>query len=341
MNLKEKITYFFSMLITKLINRNKNVRLYSFQNILCIKEDEIGDLCYSLHVFKSLKNQFPSAKITLLCKPFAVALVKNDPSVNRAISNWNDLNEKYDIIVDLRGSAKSNWYALLHPPKIRLDRGAVRFRNKMKGKHPHEVITNLSIIEPLLDDKDKVNNPELFFGKEEIQKSESFVSSKSISSYIVLHTGARRELRKWPLKNYAAIASYIKNNKNLEIIFCGDNSDTKDIEMIQQMIPFKTFSVAGTFNLPEFAALVSKAKLFIGNESGPLHIAAVSGVPSLGLFGPGEPYVFYPYGKKVDYLHHVLECNPCDQVHCVHPENPCIQRISIDEVQSKIESLLN
>ncbi len=340
-NLKEKSVYFFSMIISKLINGKKNVREFSFQNILCIREDEIGDLCYSLPVFKSLKQQFPNAKITLLCKPFAVSLVENDPSIDKAISNWSDLAGNYDLIVDLRGSMKSNRYALMHRPKIRLDRGTVRFRNKMKGTHPHEVITNLSVIEPLLNDKSKVSAPELYFGDEELRKAEAFVSSNTIRSFAVIHAGARRELRKWSLKNYAAIAAYLKEKKELDIIFCGDQTDVKDIEAIQQTLSFRTFSMAGDFSLSAFAALVSKASVFIGNESGPLHIASVAGAPSLGLFGPGEPHVFYPKGKRTAFLHHVLECNPCDQIHCVHPDNPCVQRITLEEVKNKIEWLLS
>ncbi len=328
------------MLISKIINGNKNLRHQTFQRILCIREDEIGDLCYSLHIFKSLKKQFPDAELTLLCKPFAISLVKNDSAIAEAISNWNDLTGNYDLIVDLRGSSKSNWYALMHLPKIRVDRGTIRYINMLKGTHPHEATTNLQVIEPLLDEKNKIQKPELFYDADELRKAVGFLSRNNISKFAMLHIGARRELRRWPLKNYAALATYLKEQRQLEVIFCGDKGDRNSIEQIQKIIPFTTFSVAGDFSLSEFSGLVSKASLFVGNESGPLHIAAVAGIPSLGLFGPGEPLVFYPQGKRTAFLHHVLECNPCDQVHCVHPDNPCINRISIEEVKEKVEWLL-
>lgn len=339
-NIKEKSVYFFSMMISKMINRKKNIRDFSFQNILCFREDEIGDLCYSLHVFKSLKKQFPQSKITLLCKPFATLLVKNDPNIDKITSNRNELSGKYDLIVDLRPNWKSVWYAMFHRPAFRLDRATVRYRNKLKGQHPHEVITNLQVIESLLDEKNKFQSPELFFDDNDLKKAESFLAGNKIQSFAVLHTGARRELRKWSKENYASLAVYLKEKKQLEIIFCGDKSDVKDIEQIQQLIPFNTFSIASDFSLSEFSSLVSKAKLFVGNESGPLHIASVAGTPSLGLFGPGEPHVFYPFGKRTTFLHHILECNPCDQIHCVYPQQPCIQRITMDEVKSKVGSLV-
>lgn len=340
-NLREKSVYFFSMMITRIINGNKKIHEFSFQNILCIREDEIGDLCYSLHVFKSLKKQYPSAKITLLCKPFAIQLVKNDPDVDKATSDWKELTNDYDLIVDLRGSRKSNLYALKHRPRIRLDRGTVRYQNKLKGNHPHEVITNLQVIGPLLDDENKISTPRIYIDHAESGKAERYLSENNIHAFAVLHIGARRELRRWPLKNYATLAVYLKEQHQLDILFCGDKSDLTSITTVTNLIPFKTFSIAADFSLLEFSAVVSKADLFVGNESGPLHIASVSDTPSLGLFGPGEPNVFYPVGKKTAYLHHVLECNPCDQIHCVHPHNPCIHRITIEEVIEKVQLLLN
>jgi ADP-heptose:LPS heptosyltransferase len=328
------------MIISKVINGNKNLQHLSFQNILCIKEDEIGDLCYSVQVFESLKNQFSEAKITILCKPFAIPLVKNNPFITQATSNWNDLTGDYDLIVDLRGSWRSNLYALRNLPKARLDRGTVRFRNKLKGSHPHEVTTNLQVIEPLIEEINKAAVPQFFLGSDELKKADQFLNQNKISSFAVLHTGARRQLRKWPLSNYAALAHFLKEEKHLDIIFCGDQSDLIDVKDTQKLISFNTYSVAGNFSISEFSALVSKAKLFVGNESGPLHIASVVKVPSLGLFGPGEPYIFYPYGRRTDFIHHILECNPCDQVHCVHPENTCMQRITLEEVKKKIEQLL-
>src|SRR6186713_1752480 len=109
-SLPEKLIYLCSMIITKLINRDKDLRAYSFTNILCIKEDEIGDLCYSLHVFDMLKKQYPEARITLLCKPFAVSLTRDNPNIDYTTSRTEELTGDYDLIVDLRGS----WWSLFH-----------------------------------------------------------------------------------------------------------------------------------------------------------------------------------------------------------------------------------
>src|SRR6478609_7487010 len=117
---REKLIYFTSMLLSKAINGSKDIRGYTPEHILCIKQDEIGDVCYTLHVFDMLRKQFPEAKITLLCKPFAITLMNNNPAITHLTSNFNDLIHKYDLIIDLRGSWRSLLFAVTHWPKIRL-----------------------------------------------------------------------------------------------------------------------------------------------------------------------------------------------------------------------------
>jgi ADP-heptose:LPS heptosyltransferase len=327
------------MLLSKTINGGKDKQAYQPQHILCIKQDEIGDVVYSLHVFEMLHAQFPDAKITLLCKPFAITLLNNNPSITHLTSNFNDLIHTYDLIVDLRGSWRSIFFAITHWPKLRLDRATIRFDNAQKGKHPHEVFTNLQVVEPIITPEHRQTNPRIFASKADLKKADDFLLDNNIGRFALIHMGARKKLRKW--NQYPELLQYLHTKHKLTIIFIGDQSDLKDIQLVRSTLPFETFSIANFFNLTELYAIAQKAALYVGNESGPLHIAAISGVPTIGLYGPGEPTVFYPYGPKTAVLHHVLECNPCDQVHCVHPENPCINRITLMEVFEKVESFLS
>ena len=328
------------MLITSWINRNMELKKQQVASILCTREDEIGDVCYSMHVFRLLKMQFPGSRITFLCKQQAADLVRHCPDVDEIVTKWDDVKSNFDLIVDLRPSLKSNLFALRNRPNVRVDRGTVRFRNKLKGHHPHEVITNYKVVEPLLEFDGSSLKPSVYQGENDLEKAKKFIAANTLASFAVIHAGARRELRKWPLDRYAETATLLKKEYGLDIVFCGGIEDISDIAKLRELISFPVYSIAGDFSLSEYAAFVSQAKLFIGNESGPLHIASVSGVPSLGIFGPGEPFVFYPEGRKTAWLHEVLECNPCDQIHCIHPENPCIRRISIAAVMEKVKILL-
>ena len=162
-----------------------------------------------------------------------------------------------------------------------------------------------------------------------------------MKKFAIFHCEARRELRKWSPDKFANTAKYIHQKYGFDIVFAGDKNDVEDIRKIQDKIPFATLNVAGNFTLSAFATLASKAKLFIGNESGPLHIATASKCKSLGLYGPGVPVTFYPWGLNASYIHHVLDCNPCDQIHCVRRGNSCMDMITELEVQEKISKLKN
>jgi len=85
--------------------------------------------------------------------------------------------------------------------------------------------------------------------------------------------------------------------------------------------------------------LLAEAHLMVGNESGPMHLAVAAGCPTVGLFGPGEPEIFSPKVPFFRALHKKLPCNPCGQVRCVLPDNPCMNRIPVEEVMQAVLEL--
>jgi ADP-heptose:LPS heptosyltransferase len=335
----EKLVYFSSLILSKMLNFNKHIRRIAVKNILVIKLDAVGDMVYATPVFKLLKQKYPESKLTVFCRKSIEPLIKYDPCLNLITTNLNQLEKKYDLIIDLRGDFQTLKYALFNPPTFRLDRGTIRFRNKLKGKHPHELTTNAQIIEPIIKVDYTSLKPEIYFSDEDERLVNNYLKQNRISNFAVLHVGANRDLRKWSLKKFAELANYLKNQIQLEIIFVGSSEDMIDVQKVQNEISFKSFSIAGEFSWTAYAALVQKAKLFVGNESGPLHVAAAMQTPLVGLFGPGEANVFYPFGEKSTFVHHVLLCNPCDQINCVHLENTCMQRINLSEVINKINAL--
>lgn len=339
-NWREQLIYGASAFITQLINSGRNPKKLLFEQILFIKDDEIGDLCYAIPVFAMIKKQFPAAKTTLLCKEFAKGLVMADQNIDRIVTDWSEIKGNYDLLIELRGTWKSNWYALKSLPKYRLDRGSVKLKNKFSGKRLHETEINYKIVESLISEENKTIIPVLFQLKEDEQEANQFLLSNNLSRFAVIHTGTRRALKKWPIERFQKIAVYLKEIYSLDIIFIGDKNDIEDIKKLQATFPFITYSTAGIVSLGGYSALVKKASIYIGNDSGPLHISALNGTPSIGMYGPVAPDTFYPPVKNAIVMHKVLPCNPCDQINCVHPENPCIQRISLEEVKEKIAVLI-
>lgn len=335
----EKLIYFLSAILSKIINFPKDFEQIKVKNILIIKLDDAGDMVYATPIFKLIKQKYPEAKTTLWCKNATSELIKHDPFLDFIITKKKQLEPKYDLILDLRGNIDSLKYAILHPSKIRLDRGTIRLKNKLKGQHPHELQTNFEIIKILVNNLKTALKPQIYYSKDDENLAQTYIDENNLERFAVLHVGANKELRKWPLANYTALANMLKNQYQLDLVFVGNTQDIEDVEQVRSGLEFKAYSVAGNFSWTQYAALVKKAALFVGNESGPLHVAAAMETPLVGLFGPGEPRVFYPYGEKSTFVHHVLSCNPCDQIHCVQLGNTCMQRINLTEVLDQIKAL--
>lgn len=307
------------------------------KTILIVKWDEIGDMATTTHVFKLLRNDYPDADITLLCKNFVKPLVVHDPHLDHIITDIAAFNQAYDLVVELRGTYSTLWRSIRYMAQYRTSRAEIRFKNK--GRQLHEIATNTAVAASVTRAADPDQKPVLYYSETEKNNVATFLNNAGIKRYAVLHAGARRVLRQWPPDRFAAIALFLKETFELDIVFAGTEDEEAQINHIRQMTAFPTHLFTRGFSLSEFACLCSGAAVFVGNESGPLHIASSFGIPLIGLYGPGVPDVFYPTGDNSRVLHHVLRCNPCNQIDCVVPENPCIQRIMVLDVCNELLNL--
>ncbi len=333
----EQILYVANILANKLLFRQKVVD--APKTILVVKWDEIGDMATCTHVFASLKLSYPDSELTVLCKPFVKNLVINDPHIDKVLTDGSEYHRVYNLVVELRGTWKTLFKAIRYKAKYRVSRAETRLKHK--GRQLHEIHTNMEIVRPLLLEGVTGSMPVLYYNEKDAARVSEFLENNHIGRFALIHAGARRKLRQWNLDRFALAAQYLHEKYGLEIIFVGSGEDKKDIESINSYLDFKTFDFSSGFSLSEFGSLCSRASFYLGNESGPMHIASAFKVPMIGLFGPGVPNVFYPLSEKSVVLHHVLSCNPCDQIHCVHPENPCISRIMAGDVFEKIDEILH
>lgn len=333
---KEQILFLANVLTDKFINlfgRKTNVK-----SILVVKLDEIGDMVACTHVFENLKKQYPNSNLMVLCKPFVTSLIQNDPFVDSIITDTKFWNSRFDLVVELRGNWTTLIKSFMYFPKYRLSRAQVRLKNK--GNQLHEYKTNYEVIKQLIDIENPALSPKLYFSEQNILNVNEYIKENNLNKIAIFHVGARKKLRQWKLDNFVQVASFLHLNYQTQIVFIGSGDDQNDISQVMQQLEFKSYSIVDKLNLVEFAYLCSKSYLYIGNESGPLQIASLYSIPIFALFGPGVPNVFYPVGEHVKIFHHVLDCNPCDQINCVVPDNPCINRISVEDVCHQMVNIL-
>lgn len=162
----------------------------------------------------------------------------------------------------------------------------------------------------------------------------TFLEEHNIKSFIglcVTSSGTSANNRRWPY-----FKQLIKQIKEDIIIFASPNEDVTSF-LIQERV----FVCARTIG--EMITVLKKCKIFISNDTGPMHIAAAQGVKTIGLFGPNISIRFGPYGKNNTALSHHLPCSPCINVHKAEipdcKDAKCMKLINVEEVLKVIQSL--
>ena len=270
--------------------------------VLFITSTRIGDAVLSTSILNYLKNRFPHCSLYIATGKTAALLFKNFKNVKKIFIlekkffkiHWLELwsrtfFNKWDIVIDLRGSIIS--YFLFNKKKYvyksinknihRLDELAIL----METKH-----LPLPLIPVLKKDMKKI--------------SKDFLKLKNS---IAIGASANWPAKIWPSKNFVKlIHMFLKEKqfgKKKSIVFFGSSKDLKNIKKITKHLKkFKVKNFCGKLNLIEVAAHLKKCKIFIGNDSGLMHIASVSGIPTLGLFGPSLESRYAPKGNNAYYI---------------------------------------
>ena len=157
---------------------------------------------------------------------------------------------------------------------------------------------------------------------------------------IGINPGAFRPSRKWDKKKFALVADGLSKKYQARIIITGGKRDIKLANNISNLMIIKPIIVAGKTTLKQLAVLIQKCKLFITNDSGPMHIAAAVKTPLIALFGPG-PLEYSPYGdgKRHIVIKKEVDCSPCYKMKC--RSHKCMERISAGEVLQAAEKQLD
>ena len=154
---------------------------------------------------------------------------------------------------------------------------------------------------------------------------------------VAIHPGSPVALKRWKPERYAKLADWLVAQKRAKIIFVGVDAEMPIIAEIQALMREKSFNIAGKTNLTQLASILQLCQLFIGNDSGPMHLAAAVGIPTIGLYGPGDPGRFGPVGAQCQTLRRKPDCPPCLGTTCRFGGEGCMSEIQVADVIQAID----
>lgn len=159
--------------------------------------------------------------------------------------------------------------------------------------------------------------------------------------YIVLAPGAVYGAAKvWPLERYAALAGRAAEHTGMRVLVLGSEEEAPGLAKIVESAGVPVRSLAGELTGEELLAVLRGAALVVGNDSGPVHLAAAMGRPTVAIFGSTSPVWTAPRGAAVRIVAHAFECSPCFSRECPDGEPRCLLDIGIDEVFDVSRDLL-
>jgi len=355
------------------INNLLNVKLKTqnfkdYKRILIVRTDRIGDVILSTPVIKALRKNYPKAYIAMMVSPAAFDIVDGNPYLDKVIVYDKDLKQKswvdsikfafslkrdkFDLVIILHPTNRVNLLTYIAGIKKRvgLDK-KLGFLLTDKMPHvkqlgqKHELEYNLDLLRYL---GIEVQDKSLFVPiKKEAKKwvDEMFLKNglKEGDKLLVIHPAASCPSKIWPAKRFAEVADKLVQAYNLKVLIVSGPKDLAVVSEVIKNMKTEPINFAGQTSVSQLACILKRCRLFISNDSGPVHLASAVGAPVISIFGRNQPGLspkrWGPVGVKDVFLHKEIGCVECLAHNCLR-SFACLDAISVNDVLSAAGTVL-
>lgn len=335
------------------------------KKILVVRIDSLGDALLSLPAIESLQERFPQAKIDFLagrqsrelfrvCFPGSQILeIEKEWLHEGSVGFWKEFfkmtqclkQNGYDLGVDFRGDLRTillmTWAGI--PERWGRDGtgGGFLLTHRLADPYQqHEIVENLRLVGSGSPEKalrlKALENLKLPPAKELL-----FSQAGNVKK-VVIHVGAGYPSKRWPAENYVKVAKKITEQNLGTPIFIGSKAEGELLAKfnLEETRSFK--NLTGRTSLEELVQLLKGADLYLGNDSGPAHLAAFLGVKMVVVFsGTNEESRWAPWSDRIQILKFPVPCSPCEEKVCPLERQDCLEEIKVEEVWRAVQSALS
>ncbi|MBI1320732.1 MAG: hypothetical protein GC168_17545 [Candidatus Hydrogenedens sp.] len=322
--------------------------------ILLIRLSAIGDVVRVLPAVHALRDAYPHAQIDFAVEPKSADILTDHPALDNVLifertgsgfeSSKSFLeycgrvrDNRYDIAIDFHGILKSGWivratgakkrYGFAPPRSQEMSHLFYTHRVPLVSQRMNRIEENLEICKAL--DARRAHLDVRIAIPEEVEEhieeylDDTFSGGKP---FAVVHAPVDRPEKQWPLEHYAALCDMLMADGRLEVVLTHGPGQQAVAEQVQAMARRHPFIVPELPDLKHFAALVQRAALFFGGDTGPMHIASAMDVPVVTVFGGTDPAKHAPLRKPYE----VLYAGP----------NPFPKNVSLTEAELYLSAVL-
>jgi lipopolysaccharide heptosyltransferase I len=344
--------------------------------ILIIRLSAIGDVVHVLPALRLLRSHFPESRISWLVEDKASNILTGHPDIddvivfprkkwqgkilkiNKTLSTLSDIisfykrlrGEHYDLIIDFQGNLKSGIMNLItvSGKKVGFGKGYCKELNYLTTQYQafppekkmHRIDKNLFLLKEL-GIENGFQRPKLPVFKPDKKYISKFITTSITPSLpiIIIHPGTSKfgSYKQWPPLNYASLADMILDTYEANVVFTWGPYEFGVVKEIVEKMKHKALPACETRSIKQLIELIRHASLFIGGDTGPLHIASILDIPVVGIYGPKDPAIYGPYNGKAIVIKKDVPCSPCRKRTCSDPK--CMTSIPPEDVFRGVEKL--
>jgi heptosyltransferase-1 len=340
------------------------------QRILIIRLSAIGDIIMTSALLPVLAEAYPEAKLSWLVEETSASLLQGHPRLDtlyiwprrrwgalwrerRYLTLFREFRQlagalrraHFDLVLDLQGLLKSGLWAWLSGGKLRIGLGSAEGSQWLMSK----VVDNYTETRRLGSEYLKLAeemglNTDGFAmdirpdAAAQAQAEAKLAASGVSGRFVVFCPFTTRPQKHWFEDRWVQLAQRLAQEKGLQIVVLGGPSDRDSAERLAAAVP-GLLNLAGQTTLPECAAIIDKASLLVGVDTGLTHLGTAMGTPTIALFGSTRPYL-KPGTERTKVLYAALACSPCRRHPSCEGRFDCMQWHTPDTVFAEATMLM-
>jgi len=317
--------------------------------LLVIRTDRIGDMVLSTAALADLRAHFRHARITVLAPEGPLQVLRGHPAVDALVPLKDrrlppDLMGKFDLAIDLTPDERLLGARLAAATGAPWRTGLSAYGRQAFFTLPtakarpdlHIVDLNRDLLRAI-GVPSPAAEPTLHLQPSERAAAQARVSALGAAApRVVVHPGAHYPSQRWAAGRFAEVIARLTETVGAACIVVAGPGEEDLAEAIGAATPDAL--LPGPLDVRGLMGMIAVADLFLGNNSGPLHIAAALGVPTLSVMGPTDPRRFAPRRPEDTVLRLELPCSPCQRARCWH--HTCLEAIPAEVVAARARDIL-
>lgn len=329
-----------------------------YKNILIVNLMYLGDLLFMSPVLRTLRANYPDAKISFLVDKKIADVVKFNPNIdeviaidkkgyhNKFLNYWKFVGEirkhKFDLVINFHPNERASAIAAFSGAKriVGLSCPLLKpvFHKLVNHNNDiHQVDAYLEVLKDSVEINQVYNNGLEMFPDENYKESseriwKEYFQDESVK-VIGINTGGSWKTKRWTKKGFSHLADMLLE-QGYGVVFFGGPMDLEDVTEINSLMKnsaHKNLAIlTGKINLSELAFLMKKCQVVVTGDSGPMHVAVSQGVPVVSIFGPSDAERYFPYGQKENVIKSDLDCLGCGSHACEH--HSCMKNLAPETI---------